>query len=517
MIAPAGCGKTEALAARARAVTARGAVVAPRTVLALTFSNKAKENLACRMTAVVGAGWRKRIVVTNFHGLAGRVIKAHGGVIGLSRGLTFPEDPWRRRARAQLGVTYKNGGPFEEALRLAKAGPFDDDEVMERLVAQGNAAAIAYEELLRAEQRLDHDDLLRHAARLLAIPDVSRLYQAHFGMTMVDEVQDLSLMQFGMVRAVGGDNVTYAGDPAQGIYTFAGAAPVEVFKRIRDLAPEVVEFNRSYRSSPAVLRAVNALAGVIGSTELVCADPARWPDEGKVISIERDNQEDEAAALLSAIEKLTVDPTVTIGIVGRRGTRSSELRSAAGSAGIEFEDWALPTHIPAVVDLLHRCVGEATHADLSQPEALSRLGDLCAAMIDAADAETQNELAGALDALRELVDRGLSVAEAVATCRASGSPGTPVSPGVHVLTGHKGKGQEFDWVVVIGLEAGHIPDFRSATEAETTEELRILHVMVSRARYGLIVTFCRRDGWRTATPSPWLALLRTTATHIDHA
>jgi DNA helicase-2/ATP-dependent DNA helicase PcrA len=88
---------------------------------------------------------------------------------------------------------------------------------------------------------------------------------------------------------------------------------------------------------------------------------------------------------------------------------------------------------------------------------------------------------------------------------------------MHVLTGHKGKGQEFDWVVVIGLETGHIPDFRTATAAETAEELRILHVMVSRARYGLILTFCRRDGWRTATASPWLEVLRATATRIDHA
>ena len=85
-----------------------------------------------------------------------------------------------------------------------------------------------------------------------------------------------------------------------------------------------------------------------------------------------------------------------------------------------------------------------------------------------------------------------------------------------MLTGHKGKGQEFDWVFVVGLEAGHIPDFRSHTDEAQAEELRILHVMVSRARYGVVVTFVRQDGWRATSPSPWLDVLRSVATHMNH-
>ena len=66
VIAPAGCGKTVALAARAKAVLARGEIPLPRKILALTFSNKARDNLASRMHEIVGAGWRRRITVTNF-------------------------------------------------------------------------------------------------------------------------------------------------------------------------------------------------------------------------------------------------------------------------------------------------------------------------------------------------------------------------------------------------------------------------------------------------------------------
>lgn len=517
LIAPAGCGKTEALAARAAAALGRGHITAPRTILALTFSTKARDNLAERMRSVVGAGWHRRVLVRNFHGLAARVIRAHGNRLGIADDIIFPEEPWRRRTRNELGITPKNGGDaFEEALRAAKAEPRDDEEVMSALLERGNPAAIAYEERLRTEGRLDYDDLIRHSARILAMPEVSRLYQAHFAMTLVDEVQDLSIMQFDIVRAVGGDTVTYAGDPAQGIYSFAGAAPEAVFARIRALSPETVEFEQSYRSCPAVLRAVNSLAAEIGSTQLKCADPDRWPDEGHVISIERDDKDAEANAVLALVADVTTDPTVTVGVIGRMGFRMSVIRGAAQSADVNFEDWAQPTHVPAVVALLHRCITEAVNAAATPEEQLDVLDLRCRSLMDPADAEMHNDLVGAIEVLRSLVADGATVLEAVATCRPSEAPGDPVAPGVHILTGHKGKGQEFDWVIVVGLEGGHMPSFLAKTEAAHAEELRVLHVMASRARYGLAVTYVRHDGRFTSTPSPWLQHIRSVATRFDH-
>lgn len=110
----------------------------------------------------------------------------------------------------------------------------------------------------------------------------------------------------------------------------------------------------------------------------------------------------------------------------------------------------------------------------------------------------------------------MSVEEAVATCRQAQSPDKPVAPGVHLLNGHLGKGQEFDWVVVLGLEDGHIPDFRAPRHGEVREELQVLHVMVSRARHGLVLTRSAttntRYGPRTVAESPWLARLETVAT-----
>lgn len=105
-----------------------------------------------------------------------------------------------------------------------------------------------------------------------------------------------------------------------------------------------------------------------------------------------------------------------------------------------------------------------------------------------------DELASALQVLEEMVAEGAPLPEAVGSYRVSTDLGIPVTPGTHVLSGHRGKGQEFDWVVVAGLEDGHVPDFRTADNAQLAEELRVLHVMVSRARYGLAFTYARWDG-----------------------
>ncbi len=516
VIAPAGCGKTEALALRAREAIARGDVTAPRKVLAVTYSNKAKANLAARMRECIGPGWRERVWVANFHGLAARIVKAHGDALGIPRDVILPEDPWRRRTRRELGITWNNSESFDAALTAAKFDPVDDDEVWARLTDTDHSAALAYEAALRSEARLDYDDLIRHAARLLAIPAIARLYQTHFGLVLVDEVQDLSMMQYGIVSAVGADRVTYAGDPAQGIYSFAGADPDGVFAKIRAQEPEVVEFDTSYRSSPAVLRTVNALASEMTATQLVCANPDRWTDDGHVLGLSHENTDAEALGVIGLIAGILRDPVATVGVVLRRSSRADGLRSAARDAAIPFEDWALATHVPTIVELLHRMHPRASKLADSDAERLVHLDQLCRDSIEADDADTLDELAGAIEQLEEAIADTTTLEDALAGCRVSPDPEASVAPGLHLLTGHKGKGQEFDWVVILGLEVGHIPDFRNEGPDDVAEELRILHVMASRARYGLIFTYSgstwTRRGWRKSRASPWLGLINGTAT-----
>lgn len=514
-IAPAGCGKTEALALRARAAIARGDVAAPRKILAVTYSNKAKANLAARMGSCVGPNWRARITVANLHGLAARIVKAHGEQIGVPTDITLPERPWIYRKHRELGISWKDpaaSDAFDAALRDAKNGPFTDDEVWDRLVATGNQQALGYETALRDDGRLDFDDVIRHAARLLDLDAVAVLYREHFALVLVDEVQDLSMLQLGMVEALGHGRVTYAGDPAQGIYTFAGAQPAQVFPAIEALSPATVELDVSYRSAPAVLRAVNAVADAMGATQLQCADPDAWPDDGHVTGFYHDNLDDEAATLVEAISGLLEDQLTTVGVVFRRATRVAALRKRLAEADIGFEDWTRALHFPGTVALLHRWWPQASKAAEDDPGRLDELERLCRENLEADDADSLDELATAIDQLEQALADDMTLSQALASCRASADPDAPVAAGLHLLTGHKGKGQEFDSVFIVGMENGQIPDFRNSGPDHIDEELRVLHVMASRARYRLAFTFSTTTTYgRTQDRSPWLHLLEQAA------
>lgn len=511
VVAPAGCGKTEALAYRARAVLDRGEVASPQKILALTYSNKAKANLGSRLRRIVGPHARRRVTVTNFHGLSARIIRAHGSLDGVPRDVQFPDATWRARELRVLGIGWQNSAAFEAALRAAKNGSPNDDQVLETLESYGQVEALAFEHARRAQCRLDYDDLVRHATRLLSLSAVSSLYRAHFGMVMVDEVQDLSLRQLEIVLAVGGDTVTYAGDPAQGIYTFAGAEPDFVFDHIKSLNPHQIELYESYRSSPAVLRASNVLAAELGATRLESGAPERWNDEGHVLLLRSRDTREEARSLLRRIQPILADRISSVGVVVRRGARAAHLREAAVEAGIDFQDWGAPTHVPRIAELLRQHGPRALRRTPDPFDALAVLEEYCRASIDATDVATNDELVAACHDLREMVEQGMELRLALAACREAADPDAPVDPGLHILTGHSGKGQEFDWVVVMGLEEGHIPDFRNTAEPALSEELRLLHVMVSRARYSVILTYSEatmtRMGWRSSSRSPWLDLL----------
>ena len=144
---------------------------------------------------------------------------------------------------------------------------------------------------------------------------------------------------------------------------------------------------------------------------------------------------------------------------------------------------------------------------------LSVLETLCRSEISAEDPDLLDDLALAIGAIADLVEQGESLEGAVRRCRVAPQGDEVVTPGVHVLNAHRGKGLQFDWVVVPGLEEGFIPDFRSkSTQAEIDEELRVLHVMASRARKGLIFTVA--DKVRTNSgrlmrrePSRWLPVI----------
>ncbi|KOS57583.1 UvrD-helicase domain-containing protein [Rhodococcus rhodochrous] len=505
IIAPPGCGKTEVLAHRAAHQI--GSLEQNQRVLALTFTKRARSNLEQRLRSVLGhTRARRLIVVRNLHGFAAQVVLAHGRTIGLDvEGLELPKTSTMRRAMETAG-----GGPAmydaEQILSEIKRGPLSDAEVLTAIQQRGPAsAAVLAEKVERSRQeanQLHYDDLLRHAQCLLRIPAVARLYQAHFGAVLVDEFQDLSMQQLDLALLSCASRRTFAGDPLQGIYSWAGAAPVEVEAEIEKTCGEPIRLHESYRSSPKVLETVNSVSEQVDpGSGLVSAQPERWPGGGCSAALVLPDPAAEAK-LLRRLAGSILDrtPEASIGIIARAGWRRKSIDAVfAGEKSFPVRRWDLAIDDPGIIALIHSTVAALPHgASIAD----ARLAVLDA--VDPADVDARELVDDAFDTLEQ--SAAVTAKAAVRSIRTS-DPMQAIGPGVHLLNAHSGKGQQFDWVFVIGLEEGHLPGKRNNQGDALAEEQRVLLVMLSRARHGLVVTRTRmaygKYGPYQATRSRW--------------
>ena len=516
LVAPAGCGKTESLAMRIAGLIDGRHVSAPRRVLATTFTNRAKDNLRSRLSDhIPAARMRDHVTVSNFHGLAARIIRAHGDIVGVDPAISLPENDWVGEQLRQLGVQYKAKDAVLDILRTTKQQALTDDQVAAALDAHGNQTAIALEKQRIAENRATYDDLLRYAELILANDAVADLYRNHFGAVVVDEYQDLTPQQLRMLTRIGEGRITFAGDVAQGIYGFAGANPAEIDAAVRAVADDIIEFNESHRSSPAVLDLVNSLNPITGGQDLQCADPASWPNNG-VAALATYVSADTEAASITRLVQFILDraPNHRIGVISRVKSRLRFIDRVIEATGLplhRWEDGVLDTDTAKLVRALLRRLDTVELATVN--DKLTYLRNL--AVFDRIEEpDTRKALADALGWVLDRLNEGLTPTQVTARIRVGDQTTLLNAPGVHLLSGHVGKGQQFDWVVVVGAEDGNIPFFLAESDAEKLEEARILSVMLSRARHGAFVTYARNVPTVAGAPrdrarSPLWAWLQT--------
>jgi DNA helicase-2/ATP-dependent DNA helicase PcrA len=509
IIAPAGSGKTEALATRAASLAQRGLVKPPQQMLALTFTNRAVDNLTSRLRRTLGIQYDRYVAVHNFHGFGARLLAAHGLMVGISPGsIIWPDDAWRRSALSRL--TPQRKSEVESLLRRAKSSALDDDAIIHLLRSSGLSEAVEYERSLQAEGRLDHDDVLRHAERLLQNEELAADYRSRYPVLLIDEVQDLTAQQLRIIRLLGGDSLTAAGDRTQSIFRFAGADPDRAFAELQSADAAVIRLKRSYRSAPKILEVVNALGALDGAEPIECADPSVFPDEGVVARFERHDVEAEATDLLNCLEeRVLVEEDASVAIVIRGGSRGHEIEKECIRRGLSYQSWTLPTHDPDVVSVIRRHRHLVTAVSIE--ERLGRLRSACLDAVPSEEYELVDGLRAAFELISTRVEDGIELDRALDECRATGSRDQPIGPGIHLLNGHRGKGQQFDWVVILGAEEGSIPSFWAKEEDDLDEERRLFGVMASRARYGLVVTSVAGQKfygtWRGRSPTRWLEQL----------
>lgn len=493
LVAPAGCGKTEALAMRIAGLIDGRRVSAPRRVLATTFTNRSKDNLRSRLSDhIPAARLRDHVTVSNFHGLAARLIRAHGNVIGIDPAIELPENDWVGEQLHKLGLQYQAKDAVMDILRTTKQQALSDDQVASVLDAHGNQTAVALERKRIAENRATYDDLLRYAELILANDAVAHLYRNHFRAVVVDEYQDLTPQQLRVITRIGEGRITFAGDLAQGIYGFAGARPAEIDAAVRAVAEDIIEFNESHRSSPAVLDLVNSLNPITGGQDLRCSDPASWPNGGVAALATFSTADDEAASITRLVQRiLDRAPNHRVGVISRVKSRLRFIDPAVEAARLplhRWEDGVLDTDTAKLVRALLRRLDVAEFATVN--DKLTHLRDL-AAFDRVEEPDTRKALVDALGWVLDRLNDGLTPTQIAARIRVGDQTTLLTAPGIHLLSGHVGKGQQFDWVVVVGAEDGNIPFFLAESEAEKLEEARILSVMLSRARHGAFVTYTR--------------------------
>lgn len=517
ILAPPGCGKTEVLARRA---ADQISLLGPnQRVLALTFTKRARTNLEERLRTALGhTRVQRRVVVRNLHGFATQIVLAHGRTIGLDmETLALPKTSTMRRAMDAAGGGREKYNA-ERTLSAIKRSPLSDAQVLEEICRQGQgtsgALAEKVEQARQQANQLHYDDLLRHAQRLLRIPAVARLYRAHFGAVLVDEFQDLSLQQLDLALLSCTARRTFAGDPLQGIFSWAGAAPTEVESEIRRTCGEPLRLHESYRSSPRVLESVTSLSQRIDpNSGLTAAVPEQWTDGGCSAALTFQDRALEANSLrdlAGAILERT--PKASIGFITRSRWRNPDIVEAFDAPlPYSVRRWDFAIDDPSTIDLIKSVVTTlprgATIAD-------ARVATL--KTLDPSDVDSRELIDDAFETL-ESSDAN-TIRAALSSIKAS-DPKQPVGPGVHLLTAHAGKGQQFDWVFVIGLEEGHLPDWRSKHGDALSEEQRVALVMLSRARHGLILTRSlvgeNRRGKFRAEPSRWWAEIKTQHDSID--
>lgn len=514
IVAPAGCGKTEALAMRVQGLLERRDVQTPRRILAVTFTNRARDNMRDRLRSHVPQRDMFRLVTfVNFHGLATRIFQAHANVIGLIPDMTMPETDWVREQCEARDLGPKKSNTVQKLLQSLKLQRLTDAEIDDKLKENGNPHALEIERQRLAEKRLTYDDLLRLAELILANDKVAQLYRDHFGAVIVDEFQDLTPQQLRIINRIGYGKTTYAGDLAQGIYSFAGARPNEIYQQIQAECPKTIEFSESYRSSPAVLTAVNSLNSLTGGKTLTSAQPESWPDGGFAGGVRFPNDDQEADWLLKQCQLiLSRSPNKRIGIATRSKPRRKVIDRVFETSGMAFYRWDDPL---VDTDTANRIKTVLNHLSLVEfhvaPDKQQWLAQL--AQIELIqDPTDRSNLLEAVNWCTDLLRQGNSPEEIKKRITIGDDTTLLTQPGVHLLTGHIGKGQQFDWMIVAGLEEGTLPDWRSVGEEQVAEEARILSVMLSRARYGVLMTYYEKLSTRrgkTMRKSRFLGQLET--------
>ena len=352
IVAGAGSGKTRILTHRiAHLIRDRG--VRPPQILAITFTNKAAQEMADRVQALIGERVARGMWILTFHSACARILRREHALLGLPSHFSIYDEADSERVLkmclADVGVDDKRFPPraMRAAIGRAKDNLLSAAEVAE---ASGNwyermVAEIyqAYQRRLQAAGAVDFDDLILRTVRLFRDhPEVLEHYQERFRYILIDEYQDTNRAQYHLVNLLASKhrNVCVVGDADQGIYSWRGATIQNLLDFEHDF-PDAEQFilDQNYRSTRTILEVANALID-----HNVQRKPKNlWTDaEGgaPVVRFKAEDEHDEAWFVATEVERLVNDEGQQaygdIAIFYRTNAQSRVLEDVFMKAGIPY-------------------------------------------------------------------------------------------------------------------------------------------------------------------------------------
>lgn len=276
VIAGAGSGKTRTLIYRLAYLVDTG--VDPASILLMTFTRKAAQEMVERASGLIGAGV-ERVWGGTFHSIANGLLRRYGRAIGVSPQFSIMDrgdaEDLISLIRGQLGVAEKEKrfprkGTIAEMFSKAEntLQPLDEIVLNEfshlaEFLDDLHKLKRGYDAQKRERQLFDYDDLLLRLRELLAdVNGIGKTVAEQFRYLLVDEYQDTNRLQADLIRrlALGHHNVMVVGDDSQSIYAFRGAT----FRNIMDFpslfpGTQIYKLEENYRSTQPILNLANGI------------------------------------------------------------------------------------------------------------------------------------------------------------------------------------------------------------------------------------------------------------------
>jgi DNA helicase-2/ATP-dependent DNA helicase PcrA len=264
ILAGAGTGKTRVITARIAHMVNEG--IEPKHILAVTFTNKAANEMRERVKGMVRDGLGKKIGVGTFHAFCAKLLREFAEHVGYKKNFViYSQSEQESLMKQVLKTLLSSDESMDAGVMLSRISKAKNDATSLGNPEESTEGAIMerYQGEMRARNVMDFDDLLLLGVQLLEnTAEVRQQVQARHRFVMVDEFQDTNSLQMRMLKALVPPpfNVCVVGDDDQSIYGWRGAEITNITQFENFFPnPHVVKLEENYRSTTPILHTANSL------------------------------------------------------------------------------------------------------------------------------------------------------------------------------------------------------------------------------------------------------------------